>query len=348
MEKKLSCMKMPRYLVSGPPWLVLFISMICGFFPLMAQENGTFERVLISGIHSALLDPGELDALAADLSDALSREGLAVIDAAARAAALKELDFSLSGVSTGRRGVGELVAASHIMTGSLGPAGKSEFILNLQLLNAETGEILKSVSRRYHSLALLLSDARNVAASLLLPPREVPEDYTVITASSQKSFFFFPLQYTYLFNEGETLLRTHGLGPSLSVSGGRPWGLMGGGGAALPFSVMVDSQTVAFRDLILPIIFEASLGVYYLADVGKSLLLQTAAGIAFQEFLGVEMFLDFGGFLSLNALYRLKLDEYINLGTRIIYYPHILPWSGPKDKNGLALQVGLSYGFGRN
>jgi hypothetical protein len=316
--------------------------------PLAAQENGSPERILITGIQSALLNPGELDALAADLSDALSREGLAVIDAAARAAALGELEFSLSGVSTGQRKAGELVAASHIITGSLGPVGKSEFILNLQLLDSETGEILKSAGRRYHSLALLLSDARNVAASLLLPAPEVPKDYTVVTAWSQKSFFFFPLQYTQLFNEGELSVKAHGLGPSLSVSVGRPWGLMGGGGAAVPFLVVVDGQTVALRDLILPIIFEASLGGYYMVDVGKSLLLQPAAGIAFQEFLGAEMFLDFGGFLSLNLLFRLKLDEYINLGTRITYFPHLLPWSGPKDKNGWALQVGLSYGFGRN
>lgn len=339
------------------PFIFLFLLALA--YPVSAETPAPAERVLIYDIKSSLLNPLELETLVSELSDTLIKGGLAVIDSRTRNDALKELEFGLSGVSTDRLRAGQFLSASHIITGSIGPAGKSEFVLNLQLLHTETGEILKTANRRYQSLAMLLSDAKNVVASLLLPVPEIPKDYTVITAASQKNFSFFPLQYGYLQNNGETILRVHGIGPMLMITTGRPWGLVGGGGAAFPLSVTVDGVSLEIKTLTVPVIFEGFIGLSYIADVGKNLLLQGAFGAAFQEFLTLRssgpfienetgVFMDFGVFLSANGLFRLKLDEYISLGARVICFPHILPWGGPKGNIGLSAQLALSYGFGRN
>jgi hypothetical protein len=258
--------------------------------------------------------------------------------------------------------LGALLAATHLITGSIGKASAREFLFNVQMLNAETGEIEKSVSKSYLTLPLLFDDARNVVASLLLPVRVIPSQYTVMTPESQKSFYFFPVQYGWIYNNGFTVLDLHEIGSGIVVTFGRPLGFQLECTVGYPVVLHVDAIPVSAEDLQLPVTMEGSLGISWLFELGGKFQIQTVAGAHFTEFLtsprvGVVLpisgsswvFLDIGPFAEASCIYRFSLDGYVKAGIKAAYFPHVFPgMAGSWGSSGLAILPSVCFGFGRN
>ena len=342
--------------------ITIVASLICATMLAFANPSPQERRILITDFSSNLLSPAEVEAVVSNLSDVLSNQrDVSVIDSATRTAAVKELELSLSGGSaqSGRLKLGALLSTSRIVTGSIGKLGARDFLLNAQMLDSQTGEIVKSTSHTYPSLALLLADARNVVASLLLPVKAVPTDYIVMTPDSQKMFFFVPAGYTMLRNEDSGTLAVDGFTTGFWVTVGRPWSFVAGGGFSIPLAVSNRGQTIAPADLQLPMVMEGSLGAGYLADLGGHFLIQAVAGAHFAEFLSMTksgtylsnntVFLDVGPFAEASLWYRLGLSTYVRAGIKASYFPHLFwKFAGTAGTNGFAVEPSLCIGFGRN
>jgi len=86
-----------------------------------------------------------------------------VIDRTQRKNILNELQFSYDGCADEQcqLEIGKLLAARYIFIGSLGKLG-SRYILNMSLVEVETGETKKSVSDKYSSLDTLVDDTGRI------------------------------------------------------------------------------------------------------------------------------------------------------------------------------------------
>ena len=87
-----------------------------------------------------------------------------VIDRAQRELLLQEQQFSTSECSDEEclLQVGKLLAANRIVVGSLGKVG-SRFLLNVKLVEVETGETVRTASEKYDSLDALIDDSARLA-----------------------------------------------------------------------------------------------------------------------------------------------------------------------------------------
>jgi TolB-like protein len=87
-----------------------------------------------------------------------------VIDRAQREVLLQEQQFSVSDCSDEKclLQVGKLLAANQIVVGSIGKVG-TRFLLNLKLVEVETGETVRTASQKYDSLDALIDDSDRLA-----------------------------------------------------------------------------------------------------------------------------------------------------------------------------------------
>ena len=76
--------------------------------------------------------------------------------------ALEEISFSFSGASDSEKQheIGKLLSVQYVIVGSLGKIG-SNFLLNLKMIEVETGETISTVSERYESMDILLDDSKS-------------------------------------------------------------------------------------------------------------------------------------------------------------------------------------------
>lgn len=341
----------------------VIVPLICAFlvaspFTSFAGEPILEQRILLSDFSSTDLSPLDLERLVAELSDSLSREpSLSVIDSETRATALRELEFTLSGAASGieRIRLGSLLSATHIVTGSIGRTGSATWLINIQMLNAQTSEIEKSTSRSYPSLALLLADIRDTVASLLYPNREIPSGYVVITPASQRTFYYFPVRYVFLRNENIEVISLHSVGLGFQYSIGRPWGVLFEMALGYPLSISSDGSAVPVSALELPFLMEGAVGALWTRSASSRLLLSGAVGARFAEFLhgqldNVGVFLDIGPFVELSLLRRFKLMNYAKASLGATLYPHVLQISDAiePEGSGFAVTLSIAFGFGRN
>ena len=91
-----------------------------------------------------------------------------VIDRMQRDAILKEIEFSYSGCTdeSCQLEVGKLLQAEQIIVGSLGKVG-SLFILNMKLIEVETGETVHTGSKEYDSMDELIKDSRAMTLAFI-------------------------------------------------------------------------------------------------------------------------------------------------------------------------------------
>ena len=94
-----------------------------------------------------------------------------VIDRMQRDSVLAEIKFSLSGCTdqSCQLEAGKLLQADNIIVGSLGQVGQL-YILNLKIIEVETGETINSISEKFTSLESLVEDSEQLVASLLQIP----------------------------------------------------------------------------------------------------------------------------------------------------------------------------------
>ena len=86
-----------------------------------------------------------------------------VIDRSQRRTILSELEFSYDGCvdEQCQLEIGKLLAASYIFTGSLGKLG-SRLILNMSLVDVETGEAVNSLSEKYENMDSIVDDTGRI------------------------------------------------------------------------------------------------------------------------------------------------------------------------------------------
>ena len=91
-----------------------------------------------------------------------------VLDRSQRQAILEEIEFSTSDCTDERcqLEIGRLLAANQIIVGSLGRIG-GQYILNIKLLDVQTGEALSSASEVYASIDDLVNDSKRLTYHLL-------------------------------------------------------------------------------------------------------------------------------------------------------------------------------------
>ena len=91
-----------------------------------------------------------------------------VLDRSQRQAILQEIEFSASDCTdeSCQLEIGRLLAANQIIVGSLGRIG-GQYILNIKLLDVQTGEAIDSASKVYTSIDDLVNDSKRLTYRLL-------------------------------------------------------------------------------------------------------------------------------------------------------------------------------------
>jgi hypothetical protein len=94
-----------------------------------------------------------------------------VIDRMQREAILQELEWSASDCAdeSCQLELGKLLAANLIIVGSIGQVG-NRYILNMKLINVETGVTLRTASEKYADIDLLIDNSRAVVLKLCDAP----------------------------------------------------------------------------------------------------------------------------------------------------------------------------------
>lgn len=141
---------------------VLFTVLLSSIFCTTAfsQEKGDLDVIALFDLSTNEVAEREmkifLDFIYSSLVDT---NAFTVIDQNQRKILLEEIKFSLSGLADeeGMVKAGKLLSAQYILTGSIGRFGE-RYILNLKILEVETGNTVKSVSERYDIFDDILDD----------------------------------------------------------------------------------------------------------------------------------------------------------------------------------------------
>ena len=106
-----------------------------------------------------------VDYLSSSVSD---YEDYKLIDRRQREIILAEAQFSNSGCADESCAIeiGQLLSASEMIVGSLGSIG-SRYLLNIKLIDVETGETIEDVSEKYSSIDELVDGSEDVIAQLI-------------------------------------------------------------------------------------------------------------------------------------------------------------------------------------
>ena len=150
-------------------FLFILVFVVISFFPaagLFAQQDLPVLSVL--DFEAVGVSEGETK-LFRDLISSyfVKSENYRVIDAGQRDSILKELEFSLSGCTDEncQLEAGKMLSAQFIVVGSLGLFGE-RYVLNVKLINVESGQTVNSASRVYLDLNALVDDAQALTSLL--------------------------------------------------------------------------------------------------------------------------------------------------------------------------------------
>ncbi|MBI9105201.1 MAG: hypothetical protein JEZ04_00560 [Spirochaetales bacterium] len=101
-------------------------------------------------------------------SEITQNSNYTLIDRRQRVKILEELSFSNSGCTDEecQLEIGKLLSANNIIVGSIGSIG-STYILNMQLVDIETGETTETISNKYKNLDELVNDSKSLMTILL-------------------------------------------------------------------------------------------------------------------------------------------------------------------------------------
>ena len=144
----------------------LFAMLLIVSSPLAAQEIST---IAVLSIDATVISRDEARVFEDYLSSHLVQTGkYRVIDRKQREVMLEEAKFATSGMGDEREQleIGKLLSAEYIIVGSLGKLGSS-IILNLKLIQVETGSTNATASETYRNMDAVIKDSNNLVLSLL-------------------------------------------------------------------------------------------------------------------------------------------------------------------------------------
>ena len=134
--------------------------------PLAAQEIST---IAVLSIDATVISRDEARVFEDYLSSHLVQTGkYRVIDRKQREVMLEEAKFATSGMGDEREQleIGKLLSAEYIIVGSLGKLGSS-IILNLKLIQVETGSTNATASETYRNMDADIKNSKKLVLSLL-------------------------------------------------------------------------------------------------------------------------------------------------------------------------------------
>ena len=146
--------------------------MVLLMVPVVAFSEERSERPVVSVMNFATSGISDSDAVVVVdyLSSIVVNMGtFRVIDRTQREAVLREIEFSYSNSTDENRQIemGKLLAATYIITGSIGKL-EDRFLVNVKLIDVQSGETLKTYSGKYDALSELIDDSEHQMAGFLV------------------------------------------------------------------------------------------------------------------------------------------------------------------------------------
>lgn len=138
---------------------ILLLVLFCSVFTLYGQE--TLPILSVLDFDAVEVSEGEAGLFRDLISSYFVKSGMfRVLDAGQRDSILEEFEFSLSGCTdeTCQLEVGKMLSAQYIVVGSLGKFGE-RFVLNIKMIDVESGQTVNSASRIYLDMNALIDDA---------------------------------------------------------------------------------------------------------------------------------------------------------------------------------------------
>jgi hypothetical protein len=153
--------------MKGATWaFILVLSLSCAMRAYALEQKPILSilDLRISGVSKS-----DADVLIDFLSSHLLESGeYTLVDRSQREAVLKEIEFSQSDCTDEacQLQIGKLLSANQIVVGSIGKLEQT-YLLNLQIVDVETGRLLKAVSGQYESMEEMIANARSLVRSLI-------------------------------------------------------------------------------------------------------------------------------------------------------------------------------------
>ena len=138
-------------------------------FHLSSQDSDEKPIISVLDFSTSGISQAEIDIFIDYISSHILEIGkYRVIDRMQRDAILKEIEFSQFECTDEecQLEIGKILAASHIIGGSLGKMG-DRFILNIKLIDVETGETVTTASEKYNSINDLIDDSKRLTYAFL-------------------------------------------------------------------------------------------------------------------------------------------------------------------------------------
>ncbi len=166
---------------------IIIVFLLIFVFPAFSQA----EKPVISILDFELSNVAKSDAqvIMNYLSAYLVNSGkFRVIDRSQRDIILSEFEFSLSGCTdiSCQVEVGKMLAADELLVGSIGEIG-DRFLLTLKIIDVESSETVKNISRKYLDINTLIDDCSSLVLGLIgLENGEMFSDKPAQTESVQE------------------------------------------------------------------------------------------------------------------------------------------------------------------
>ena len=145
---------------------VVFLALCC---TLGAHAEQPKPILSILDLRTSGVSKADADVLLDYLSSHVVESGeYTVIDRSQRETVLKEIEFSQSDCTDEacQLKIGKLLSASRIVIGSVGKL-EQIYLLNLKMIEVETGKLLKAVSGQYESMGKMIGDGKSLVRSLI-------------------------------------------------------------------------------------------------------------------------------------------------------------------------------------
>jgi hypothetical protein len=148
---------------------IIAVLLLCCALCAHAQQARPILSIL--DLRTSGVSKADADVLLDYLSSHVVESGeYTVIDRSQRETVLKEIEFSQSDCTDEacQLRIGKLLSANRIVIGSVGKLDQV-YLLNLKMIEVETGRLMKAVSGRYESMGKMIGDGGTLVASLIGP-----------------------------------------------------------------------------------------------------------------------------------------------------------------------------------
>ena len=145
--------------------LLICVGLLCLVAAFLGAQDKDRPVVSVLNFTTGNIPEGEVSVFADYVANHIIKTGkYGVIDRMQRNAVLEEIEFSQANCAdeTCQLEMGRLLSASHIIVGSIGKVG-ALYLVNMRLVEVETGESVRSIAERYGSIEAMIEDSERMA-----------------------------------------------------------------------------------------------------------------------------------------------------------------------------------------